>query len=130
MTRGDVIIEMSKLGWKKNLVFPWVSVNGRTGEVHKVIYQFNADSLICSNRRCQQYRLSFVQFKPHGVVWSCAICRRAEGPVVWESGTRMNGPLGETITPGEAWDILRQTGQAIPVGLKPLTGTEDLEIIG
>ena len=129
ITKEKIIEEYKKLGWKQVLEFPWVEISGRGGQIVKKIYRFDSLTMQCSSKRCSRHGLTFVKFVPHGVVWTCAICRRTMGPMAWEDGELLNGPVGQQITLTEAWDTIHATGQTPPIGLQPLAGSEGLVIV-
>lgn len=129
LKREDVIAAYEKDGWRKIIEFPWIELNGRTGQIFMKQYRFDSNALQCSRRSCSRYGLTFVRLAPHGVIWICAMCRRTMGPMAWEDGELLNGPLGEQITLVQAWDMLAKTGQTVPVGLPPLSGSEGLQIV-
>ena len=111
--------------WKRVLQFDWVEISQRTGILHKVHYRFDADALPCGDRKCVQWQLTFLQLRPAGVIKTCAICRRTEGPITKELGI-----IVETtpITVREAWDIVNATGQVPPKGLDPIQVGSGLQI--
>lgn len=127
LTRQQVIEEYAKWGWKKELVLKWVVMNGRTGKPELQVYKFEANALPCSNRDCATHQLTFVQLMPTGVMWTCAICRKTMGPLAFDDGRLIDR---RDITLQEAWEIIKETGQRPPVGLKRIDGGGRFRIVG
>lgn len=113
-TEKELDSEMKKLGWRKRLTVKWVEYNALKGEWEQVTYYFNVARAPCTNKECKEYDLTYYIFMPHGVYWSCAACRRGMGPISNEEARVADR---ETITVLKALEIIKETGQAIPVGL-------------
>ena len=101
-----------KTGWTKILEFDWVEVV--RGTPHLKRYRFNADALPCDNSDDVQYQLTFVQLMSTGVMKTCAVCGKTDGPITTELGIQLSD---RQISPAEAWKIVQETGQYPPVGL-------------
>lgn len=127
MTRTQIINRYADFGWQKLLEIDWIFV-GRDKVPRLIKYRFNADTLSCSRRSCR-HQLTFVKFKPHGVVWTCATCRKTMGAVSFEEAVSLNGQMGEEISLIDAWEVIRRTGQKEPAALEAPSGTESLIII-
>jgi hypothetical protein len=126
MTRQQVMEKYAELGWNKKIEFPWVEMH--RGQPVLLKYLFEADTMQCSNRACR-HQLTFVTLMPHGVYWTCATCRRTMGPMAWEDGMLLNPPNGEPISVSEAWETIAITNQTLPIGLKPVSTGEVVQII-
>lgn len=118
-TEEDLQKEMQKRGWKKSLTIEWVTFDTRDKKIHKNVYLFNVSSAPCSQKVCKEFNLAFYTFKPTGVYWSCASCRRTMGPIAFEDGTLKNKL---EISLEEAMKIIDRTGQIMPIGLRPRRG--------
>ena len=127
MKREEVEEEYKKFGWAKKTRFEWIEVDQRNGTYLKKIYDINADAMPCSNSDDATYQLTFIQIVPTGVVWTCAMCRRTEGPLAFEaSGFRLVEQKQVSLT--EAWDTIKRTNQRPPIGLQPLSGREGFRL--
>lgn len=127
---GEITVEELKkkyeeLGWKKVLEFNWIVI-GPNGIPLVKRFRFNADNLPCSKQGDVQYQMTFVDLKPSGVVWTCAICGQTDGPLSEEDGREMSS---KPITSDEAWKVLAQTGQQPPLGLKKAERGDRFKII-
>ena len=128
MTKEQIIAAYENFGWHKNLLVDWIELDPRTNQVMLKSYEYVADTLPCSNENCRTYQLSFVQFMPSGVMWTCGICRKTYGPLTFKDGRLINPP-GQAITVAEAWNILKRTKQIPPVGLAPAGSASGVQII-
>jgi hypothetical protein len=117
ITREELIERYLQTGWTKKLVFDWVEVDGRTKRPMLKRYEFNADTMPCGNRECIPYMATFVQLRPTGVIWTCASCRKTDGPIAIENGRELQ-QYTRQLTIEEAWNIIGDTGQYPPVGLE------------
>lgn len=128
LTREQIIEKYAELpyNWHKKITFDWVEVNQRNGSIIKNTYEFNADSIPCGNGECAVHQLSFVTLTKSGVVWTCATCRKTEGPLPFEKGRLVKR---QTIDLVDAWKIINETGQKVPLGLPPLSGRETFRIV-
>jgi len=116
-TREEVIKAYEELGWKKTIEFDWIEINQRRGEVLINTYRFTA--LPCTGKTpdgaCAQWDLVFVLLMPTGVIHTCAMCRRTQGPLPDEDGMLVTSRTAPDRA--EVFRILRKTGQKLPVGL-------------
>ena len=129
LTREEIIAKygVEPYNWKKKFQFEWVEVDQRTGGFQKKTFDVNADAMPCSVSDDSSYQLSFVQFVPSGVAWTCAICRKTEGPLSFEaSGIRLVDQRQITLT--EAWETIRRTNQTPPIGLPAMNGREGFRV--
>lgn len=126
MTKEEIIAAYEEFGWHKRLRFDWIELNQRQGAILKTTYEFVADALPCSIGDDAQYQLTFLQLCPTGVIWTCAMCRRSEGPISNEIGRVITR---ERVSSIEAWEAIKKSGQYKPIGLKPISGTERLRVI-
>ncbi len=126
MTPEEITDAYKGMGWAKTIVFDWITVD-RHKKIYKVTYEFISAALPCDTKpECSYYRLTFVEFRPTGVMKTCAICRRTEGPITLDLG-RVIGR--KEVEPIDAWEIIYSTGQRPPTGLEPISGTEGLQIV-
>ena len=88
LTHDEIVKEMAKepYGWSKEIEFPWVVFNPRSGETNIVIFRANADAMPSCTRTpdCGINRLTFVKLFPSGVMHTCAICGKTMGPLANE----------------------------------------------
>lgn len=117
MNRDQVVKWYLNNGWSKRLEFDWIEI-GRDRRPRLIHYTFNADTMTCDISDDVQLQLSFLQLRPHGVIWTCGACGKSDGPIAMENGRRVSE---KEVTIEEAWEIIRKTGQAKPVGLDPVT---------
>jgi len=113
-SREEIIKIYEENGWYKTITFDWIEVDGRTGTIHKKVLRFTADTLPCDVRECKPHMLTFVQLRPTGVMKTCAVCGKTEGPISTEDGELLSDT---TISRDEALKIIRKTGQIVPIGL-------------
>ena len=125
--KDEIIKRYATTGWTKDeLRIKWVDVDQNSGQVRLTEYNFIPAILPCTVRKCAQYQLTFLEFRESGVFWTCGVCRRTQGPIAFENG---NVVSRKAISEAEAWEIINQTGQIIPIGLEPISGTDGLQII-
>lgn len=127
LSREQIIEKYKEFGWSKKLQYDWIEVDQRNNAFIKKTYDVNADAMPCSSNDDASYQLSFIQFVSTGIVWTCANCRRTEGPLSIEAaGIRLIGQ--KTVNLSEAWDIIKKTGQKKPIGMPLLSGKEGFRI--
>jgi hypothetical protein len=127
VTREEAVKEYAKFGWTKRTRFDWIEVDQRNGTYLKKTYDVNADAMPCSSADDASYQLTFVQVVPTGIVWTCGMCRKTEGPLAFEaSGFRLIEQKQVSLT--EAWDTIKMTNQKPPIGLQPLSGREGFRL--
>lgn len=127
MTREQVVKAYEDYGWTKRLEFDWIVVD-RRGRAHKRRLHFNADTMNCDIPEDVQHMLSFVQLRPTGVIWTCGVCGKSDGPIAEETGRIVSDT---EITFAEAWQAIKLTGQKPPVGLdKPSGRRGRVRIVG
>jgi len=110
-------------GWSKLLEFDWIEVE-RDGP-HLKRYRFNADALPCDNTNDVQYQMTFIQLRPTGVIKTCGICKKSDGPITTELGILLSNTR---ISPAEAFRVIQETGQQIPVGLEKSSGRRRVRV--
>lgn len=112
-SREEVIKKYDELGWSKILRVEWVEMI--RGKPHLRIIDFNADTMQCDLREDIPHQLTFVQFRPTGIMWTCGICGKTDGPIANENGRMISD---KEIGIEEAFHTIEKTGQYIPVGLR------------
>lgn len=116
-------------GWFKTIEFDWIKVNGRTRRPMLTRWIFNSNSISCDNAECRALGVTFMQLRPTGVMWTCASCRKTDGPISFEGiGRELLEHRRENISLTEAYEILARTGQQHPVGL-PKPAKREFRII-
>lgn len=113
-TRTQMVEAYAELDWYKDITFEWVEVNQRRGVVEIKKYQFLADTIGCGNVRCDRYLPTFVQLVPHGVVITCAQCRKTMGVLSTDDAILLDQRVAMSLE--EINIVLRKTGQVPPVG--------------
>ena len=127
LSRQEIIDAYAKWGWKKKITIDWIEIDKRQNSIIKKTFDINADAMPCAIGEDASYQLSFVQMVPSGIVWTCAGCRRTEGPLSFEAGgIRQIG--NERVSLEEAWNTIKRTGQKKPLGMPSLSGREGLKI--
>jgi len=116
MTREEVIELYKQYGWYKTLEVDWIEID-RYKKPHLVKYVFNADTIPCDIPEDVQAQLTFVSFMPHGVMWTCAMCGKTDGPISMQNGRKISD---QEISVAEAWEVIKRTGQSKPVALEPV----------
>lgn len=111
--------------WTKVLNIEWVELVRGQPIVRNI--RFNADNIPCTRGDDAQAQLTFLQFRPTGVLWTCAICGKTDGPISNEFGREMSK---RNIEESEAFAIMEKTGQYIPVGLKKNPRGRNIRIRG
>ena len=110
------IFAAEPFNWHRELTYEWISYNPRRGEFMATTYDIQAVQLQCDKRECKPYNLTFVNFRPTGIMHGCAVCRKVQGPITVEDiGSVVSQ---RTVTEDEAWAIIRSKGQEAPAGLK------------
>jgi hypothetical protein len=122
INREQLIKKYEDEGGHKTIEFDWVAVDGRTRQPTLRRYVFNADTIQCDNGECNQFQMTFVRLMPTGVYWHCGSCRKTDGFISFEAGRELT-QFRRQLTPPEAWEIIRESGQQPPVGLeRPVRG--------
>lgn len=113
--------EIEELGWKKVVVWEWISVEGG-----KIIYrkmQYNVTKIgyhgMCS--ACKSTDTVYLTVMPTGVRKMCLICGVTTGPLPYEEDKE---PVGEMLEERPvnrqfAFQIIMKTNAPIPIGLSP-----------
>lgn len=73
--------DMPKFGWKKQIVFDWISET-RDGRFIKETYEAKAEMFPCP--RCKSADNVWLQLTPTGVVWTCWGCKITTGAMTKE----------------------------------------------
>jgi hypothetical protein len=121
LSRQQIVDAYAVYGWQKRIKFDWIEVDQRNGGYLKKAFEANSDAMPCSIGEDASDQLSFVQFVPTGIVWTCANCKRTEGPLSFEaSGIRLLDQ--KSITLNEAWETINRTNQKKPIGMPALSG--------
>jgi hypothetical protein len=127
MKTEDAIAKYAEYGWSKRLQFEWIEVNQRTGQIIKKTFDVNSDAMPCSYSDDASYQLTFVQFAPSGIQWTCGMCRNTQGPLAFEAaGFRLIEEKQVTLM--DAWNTLKKTKQRPPIGMPPLSSRAGLRI--
>ena len=127
LSREQIIEKYAEFGWHKKLTYEWIEVDQRNGGYIKNTYEVNSDAMPCTVGDDASYQLSFIQFVPTGIVWTCANCRRTEGPLSTEaSGVRLVDR--KSITLNEAWEVIRRTNQKKPIGMPAPSGKDVMRV--
>jgi len=113
MSREQVIKEYMNYGWAKELEFDWVYVS-RNGEPRVKRMRFTADTIPCGKQEDIQHQLTFLKLAPTGVIWTCGVCGKSDGPISDENGREISDRI---VSWNEAWEILSKTGQHPPIGM-------------
>ena len=118
LSRDEVIQKYEEYGWTKRLEFDWILVD-RRGIPRMRRMSFNADTITCDLQEDVQHMLTFLQLRPTGVIWTCGVCGKSDGPIAEELGRALSDV---EITLPQAWEVVRRTGQHPPVGLQRSKG--------
>ena len=132
ITEDKTIAEIEELykefGWFKTIEFNWIVVDGRTKVPRLTRWIFNSNSVSCDTAECRALGVTFMQLRPTGVMWTCASCRKTDGPISFDGIGRELLDHRRDLSLNEAYKILARTGQQHPVGL-PKPGKRGYRIV-
>lgn len=100
--------DMIKMGWSKQLVYGYIYEHPNGTYYYQPFY-FDARNLPCT--MCGSTDFTWIKISPSGVYWSCGNCRITQGPLYKEKKGKLIEEDAKQVTPKEAMDVMKQTGQ-------------------